>query len=82
MLTALSVARDCEMIEKDGRVILVHVVPPTDGTKPAIEWTCAEDVRDDMQGGEIFPKKVCGNSSEDNSESHIKDYYESNSIAE
>ncbi len=45
MLTALSVARDCQMIEKMDKVLLVHVVPPIGDQQPKIEWTYAEDTK-------------------------------------
>ena len=45
MLTALSVARDCQMIEPNGKTILVHVVPPIGSQQPYIEWTYAEDTK-------------------------------------
>ena len=43
MLTALSVARDCGIVERSGHVVLVHVLPPTGDEPPRIEWTSAED---------------------------------------
>ena len=45
MLTALSVARDCQMIDREDKVILVHAVAPNSKEKPSIEWTYAEDHR-------------------------------------
>ena len=39
MLTALSVARDCGMIEKKDSAVLVHVVPPSGSRNAYIEWT-------------------------------------------
>ena len=43
MLTALSVARDCRMIDDRDKVILAHVVPAIGHQPPRIEWTYAED---------------------------------------
>ena len=43
MLTALSVARDCNMIEKCDRAVLVHVIPPLDEQPAHIQWMYAED---------------------------------------
>ena len=43
MLTALSVARDCHMIEPSGKVILTQVVPPTETEPPELRFNYAED---------------------------------------
>ncbi len=45
MLTALSVARDCGMIEQTDRVILAMVTPPIGTQPPGVEWTYAEDAK-------------------------------------
>ena len=45
MLTALSVARDCGMIECKDKVILAMVTPPIGNQPPVIEWTYAEDTK-------------------------------------
>ena len=45
MLTALSVARDCSMIERKDKVILAMVTPPIGNQPPSIEWTYAEDTK-------------------------------------
>ena len=45
MLTALSVARDCGMIERKDKVILAMVTPPIGTQPPSVEWTYAEDVK-------------------------------------
>ena len=45
MLTALSVARDCGMIEKQDKLILALVTPPIGKQKPSIEWMYAEDTK-------------------------------------
>ncbi len=45
MLTALSVARDCGMIEKQDKLILALVTPPIASQKPSIEWVYAEDTK-------------------------------------
>ena len=61
MLTALSVARDCDMIHTDGQVVLVHVSPPRDGEPARVEWTRAEDLRDktiDAKLNDVSPTKV------------------------
>ena len=49
MLTAISVARDCGMIEKCAKVILVTVTPPIVQQEPYIQWTYAEDVNKDVK---------------------------------
>ena len=49
MLTALSVARDCHMIEPSGKVILVQVTPPTQSQPAQIQWSYAEDMATDVQ---------------------------------
>ena len=45
MLTALSVARDCGMIERKDKVILAMVTPPIGTQPPSVEWTYAEDAK-------------------------------------
>ena len=45
MLTALSVARDCHMIEQHSKVVLVHVAPSRNGQPPQLQWTYTEDTR-------------------------------------
>ena len=45
MLTALSVARDCGMIERQDKVILAMVTPPIGAQAPFVEWTYAEDAK-------------------------------------
>ena len=48
ILTALSVARDCGMVKKHERIILVHAHPGTeDGKQPYIEWEKAEFATDE-----------------------------------
>jgi len=50
MLTALSVARDCHMIEKHDKVILVTALQPADDSKkPQLQWTYTADVKDEMK---------------------------------
>lgn len=47
MLTALSVARDCDMIEKHDKVILVTALQSVDDNKqPQLQWTYTADVKD------------------------------------
>ena len=43
MLTALSVARDCQMIDKHDKMMLVTVIPPANNSAPMIEWTLSEN---------------------------------------
>ena len=45
MLTALSVARDCGMIERKDKVILAMVTPPIGTQPPGVGWTYAEDTK-------------------------------------
>ena len=49
MLTALSVARDCGMIESSGKVILVTVIPAIGKQEPRIQWAYAEDTSKDVK---------------------------------
>ncbi|CAH1772705.1 unnamed protein product [Owenia fusiformis] len=56
MLTALSVARDCEMIDPNDKVILVTVVPPIGKQNAQIEWTYAEDTKSKVE--EIHTKQM------------------------
>lgn len=50
MLTALSVARDCHMIEKHDKVILVTALPSIDDNKkPQLQWTYTADVKDETK---------------------------------
>lgn len=45
MLTALSVARDCGMVEPHAKVVVAHVTPGT-GDKPArVEWKYADSLK-------------------------------------
>lgn len=46
MLTAVSVARDCRMVQAHERVIIVDAVPPTDLQPASITWHYAEDPSD------------------------------------
>lgn len=41
MLTALSVARECQMVQPGEPVVLCHV---TSSVPPHVEWTATEDV--------------------------------------
>ena len=43
MLKALSVARDCSMIESSSKVILVTIIPAISKQEPRIQWAYAED---------------------------------------
>jgi cation-transporting ATPase 13A3/4/5 len=43
MLTALSVARDCSIIDPGGKVIFPQVALPSLGKPPEITWLYAED---------------------------------------
>lgn len=43
MLTAISVARDCGMVQTHERVIIVDTVPPTDLQPASITWSYTEN---------------------------------------
>lgn len=44
MLTALSVARECQMVERNDRIILVQAYPPQEGqTDVTLEFVYAGD---------------------------------------
>ena len=43
MLTAVSVARDCGMVQAQERVIIVDAVPPTDLQPASITWNYTEN---------------------------------------
>ena len=49
MLTALSVGRDCGMVESSSKVILVTVTPAIGKQEPRIQWTYAEDTGKDVK---------------------------------
>lgn len=42
MLTAISVARDCGMIQPQDRVIIADALPPKDGQAAKINWHYAD----------------------------------------
>lgn len=42
MLTAISVARDCGMIQPQDRVIIADALPPKDGQAAKITWHYAD----------------------------------------
>lgn len=42
MLTAISVARDCGMIQPQDRVIIADALPPKDGLAAKINWHYAD----------------------------------------
>lgn len=46
MLTAISVARDCGMVQTHERVIIVDAVPPRDFQPASITWRYTENPRD------------------------------------
>lgn len=46
MLTAVSVARDCRMVQTHDRVIIVDAVPPTDLQPASITWHYTENPSD------------------------------------
>ena len=56
MLTALSVARDCHIIEPCDKTILVQVVPPSESQAAHIQWNYAEEVGSDVK--EIVTKRL------------------------
>ena len=45
MLTALSVARECEIIEQQDKAVMVTVLPPSGNNPPRVEFTHSEDTR-------------------------------------
>lgn len=42
MLTALSVARDCQMIDRHDHIVMVTGLPPSDVSPARLEYTCSE----------------------------------------
>ena len=58
MLTALSVARDCQMLESCDKTILVQVVPPSDSQDAYIEWNYAEYAHSHMKQTPLGNSKV------------------------
>lgn len=59
MLTALSVARDCHMIEKHDKVILMTALPSIDDNKqPQLQWTYTADVKDEMKDKSSIPSPL------------------------
>lgn len=46
MLTAVSVARDCGMVQTHERVIIVNALPPTDPQPASITWHYTENPSD------------------------------------
>lgn len=42
MLTALSVARDCQMIDMHDHVVMVTGLPQSDVSPARLEYTCSE----------------------------------------
>ena len=44
LLTAVSVARDCHMIDAQDRAVLLHVSPPSGDESASIHWTTADDL--------------------------------------
>ena len=48
MLTALSVARECSMVEENDKVILVQAYPPREKVDAQIEFINAEDKSDNI----------------------------------
>jgi len=56
MLTALSVARDCHMVEPRDKTILVQTIPPSESQDACIKWNYAEEV--DTNVKEIMTKRL------------------------
>lgn len=61
MLTAISVARDCGMIQPGERVIIADAVPPKDFHPAHISWHYTENPapRKDSQSVEILMEELC-----------------------
>lgn len=45
MLTALSVARDCQLIDRQDQVVMVTALPPSESSGARLEYTHSEDHR-------------------------------------
>ena len=43
MLTALSVARDCGIIEQEDNVVIAHALPPVGNQNASLEWMYTGD---------------------------------------
>uniref|UniRef100_H2RPP3 Polyamine-transporting ATPase 13A3 n=1 Tax=Takifugu rubripes TaxID=31033 RepID=H2RPP3_TAKRU len=60
MLTAISVARDCGMVQTHERVIIVDAVPPRDFQPASITWRYTENPRDVIDQEPSFHFAVSG----------------------
>ena len=58
VMTALSVARDCDMIGLNERVVMVTALPPQGDAPARLEWTETEDNR--SRGGEVSSGQLDG----------------------
>ena len=58
MLTGLSVAKQCGIIVNKNQVIVVHVGPVMENSKPEIMWKYVDSDIDDNDNNNISSKKV------------------------
>lgn len=54
MLTALSVARDCSIVDPGSKVIFPQVYPPSRGREAHIQWCHAEEMNKEIPTEEVI----------------------------